>query len=140
VKLTFIPRVLPILKGTKVKFLNGDPVLHNVFWQKSSDGSYPARNLGTWGKGATKEFMFDKEGSVVLLCNVHPEMEGNIVVLQNPFFAMADKDGNYQIKGVPAGQYSVKAWYPSPKKLKAKTEKATVTAGQPTQLDFSLSR
>ena len=129
-----------VLKGTKVKFNNSDPVLHNVFWNKSEDGSYEARNLGTFGKGANAEFTFDKEGSVVLLCNVHPEMEGHIVVLQNPYFAVAGKDGAYEIKGVPAGQYSVKAWYPNPKKLKAKTAPATVTAGQATQLDFSLSR
>src|ERR1700694_2302070 len=32
VKLTFIPFVLPILKGTTVSFLNSDAVLHNVFW------------------------------------------------------------------------------------------------------------
>jgi plastocyanin len=140
VKLTFTPRVLPILKGTKVKFLNSDPVLHNVFWQKSDDGSYAARNLGTWGKGASQEFTFDKEGFVVLLCNVHPEMEGHIAVLQNPFFTLASKDGSYEIKGVPPGEYSVKAWYPNPKKLKAKAAKATVTAGQATQLDFSLGR
>jgi len=139
-KLTFVPNVLPIVKGTKVTFKNSDPVLHNVLWNKSEDGSYEARNLGTWGKGADTQFTFDKEGSVVLLCNVHPEMEGHIVVLQNPFFALASKDGAYEIKDVPAGDYSVKAWYPNPKKLKAKTSPTTVTAGKATQLDFSLSR
>jgi plastocyanin len=139
-KLTFIPRVLPILKGTKVKFKNSDPVLHNVFWQKSADGSYPAKNLGSWGKGDSKEFTFDKEGSVVLLCNVHPDMEGSIVVLQNPFFVLADKGGSYEIKGAPAGELSVKAWYPNPKKIKAKSEKVTVKANETTKLNFSLSR
>lgn len=139
-KMTFVPYMLPILKGTKVKFNNSDPVLHNIFWNKSEDGSYEARNLGTWGKGANVDFTFDKEGAVVLLCNVHPEMEGHIVVLQNPYFTQVGKDGAYEIKGVPPGQYSVKAWYPSPKKLKAKSAPATVNANQPTQLDFSLSR
>ena len=137
-KLTFVPNVLPIVKGTTVRFINTDPVLHNVFWPKSDDGSYPSKNLGTWGKDGTKEFTFDKEGSVVLLCNVHPEMEGHIVVLQNPFFAVVGANGLYEIKGVPPGQYSVKAWYPNPKKLKAKTDKVTVAADQAAQLDFSL--
>ena len=139
-KLAFVPNVLPILKGTKVKFNNSDPVLHNVFWNKSADGSYDGRNLGTFGKGASAEFTFDKEGSVVLLCNVHPEMEGHIVVLQNPYFAQVSKDGTYEIKDVPPGQYSVKTWYPSPKKLKAQTSPVTVTAGPAAKLDFSLSR
>ena len=47
-------------------------------------------------------------------------------------------DGLYEIKGVPPGQYSVKAWYPNPKKLKAKTDKVTVAADQAASLDFSL--
>jgi plastocyanin len=139
-KLTFIPHVLPIVKGTTVKFQNSDSVLHNVFWRKSADGSYAARNLGTWGKGGTKEFTFDKEGEVTLLCNVHPEMEGHIVVLQNPYFAMVGDDGSYEIKDVPAGKHTLKAWYPNPKKLKSKTADVTVSAGKTAALDFSLSR
>ncbi len=139
-KLAFSPHLLPIVKGTTVTFKNSDSVLHNVFWAKSRDGSYGARNLGTWGKGGTKEFTFDKEGEVTLLCNVHPEMEGHIIVLQNPFFATVGDDGSYEIKGVPPGQYSVKAWYPNPKKLKSKTAEVSVSAGKTTDLDFALGR
>ena len=52
-KLVFLPHVLPIVKGTTVKFQNGDPLLHNVFWTASDDGSYPGKNLGSWGQGDT---------------------------------------------------------------------------------------
>ena len=65
-KLEFIPHVLPIVKGTTVRFLNSDPILHNVFWPKSKDGSYKGRNLGTWGKGGVRKYTFNKEGTVVL--------------------------------------------------------------------------
>ena len=139
-KLTFVPHVLPIVKGTTVRFLNSDPILHNIFWPKSKDRSYRSRNLGTWGKGGSRKYTFNKEGHVVLLCNVHPEMESHIVVLQNPFFAVVGKDGNYEIKNVPPGEYTVKAWYPRPKKLRAKTASVKVDAGKTTELDFSLSR
>jgi plastocyanin len=139
-KLTFIPHVMPIVKGTKVNFKNGDPLLHNVFWTASSDGSYPAKNLGTWGQGDTKTYTFDKLGYVGLLCNIHPEMEGYIVVLQNPFFAVVGKDGAYEIKNVPAGDYTVKTWYSKPKKLKSKSERVTVPAGKAAKLDFTLGK
>ena len=138
VKLKFIPFVLPIVKGTTVKFLNSDPLLHNVFWPKGK--GYSGRNLGTWGKGASKKIKFDKLGEVVLLCNIHSEMEGHIVVLQNPFFAVVDKEGTYEIKNVPPGDYKVKTWYSKPKKLRSKSAKVTVKAGGATELDFSLSR
>ena len=140
VKLTFIPHVLPVVKGTTVTFKNSDPILHNIFWPRSKEGPYRGRNLGTWGKGGVRKYKFDKVGHVVLLCNVHPEMEGHIVILQNPFFALVGKDGSYEIKNVPPGEYTVKAWYPRPKKLRSKTAKVTVSASEVTELDFSLSR
>lgn len=140
IKLVFTPHVLPIVKGTTVEFLNSDPILHNVFWPKSLDRSYSGKNLGTWGKGGKREYQFDKEGSVVLLCNVHPEMEAFVLILQNPFFAVVDEDGNYEIKGVPDGKYTLKTWYENPKKLRPKTREITVKAGEATTADFSLGR
>lgn len=139
-ELTFIPHVLPIVKGMTVEFHNSDSLLHNVFWLKSKDGSYPGRNLGSWGKGGVKTFKFEKEGSVVLLCNIHAEMVGHVVVLQNPAFAVVGKDGLYEIKDVPAGQYTVKTWYSQPRKLRSKSAGVTVKAGESAELDFSLSR
>jgi plastocyanin len=139
-KLMFVPHVLPIVKGTTVKFQNGDPLLHNVFWNRSDDGSYTATNLGTWGKGDTKTYTFSNLGHVGLLCNIHPEMEGYILVLQNPYYAVVGKDGSYEIKNVPPGQYTVKTWYSKPKKLKPKSAPANVQAGKTAKLDFSLGR
>ena len=139
-KLVFVPHVLAIVKGTTVTFRNGDPLLHNVMWPASDDGSYPAKNLGTWGQDDSRSFTFDKLGHVVLLCNIHAEMEGHIIVLQNPFFAITGKDGLYEIKNVPPGEYTVTTWYPQPKKLKSKSAKVTVAAGKTAKLDFSLGR
>ncbi|MCH7725285.1 MAG: carboxypeptidase regulatory-like domain-containing protein [Planctomycetes bacterium] len=139
-KLVFVPHVLPIVKGTTVRFLNSDPILHNVFWPKGTQGAYSGRNLGTWGKGGARSFTFDKEGHVILLCNVHSEMEAHVIILQNPFSAVVGKDGDYEIKGVPPGEYTVKTWYSKPRRLKSKSAKVTVTAGKTAELDFSLSR
>ncbi len=139
-KLVFVPHVMPIVKGTTVTFRNSDPILHNVFWQASDDGSYPADNLGTWGQGDSRTFTFDKPGHVVLLCNIHAEMEGHIIVLQNPFFSVTGKEGTYEIKDVPPGTYKITAWYPQPKKLKAKSAEVTVEEGKAASLDFSLGR
>jgi len=137
-KLTFVPHVLPVVVGTTVAFRNSDPILHNIFWPKGK--GYAGKNLGTWGKGAKREYKFDRLGEVVLLCNVHPEMEGHVIVLQNPFFAVVGKDGNYEIKNVPPGKYTAKTWYPKPRKLRSKSAEVTVEAGKAAELDFSLSR
>ena len=115
-------------------------MLHNVFWPAADDGSYAANNLGTWGQGDSKKFTFDKEGHVVLLCNVHAEMEGHILVVQNPCFAVVKKEGTYEIKGVPPGTYNLVTFYPQPKKLKSKTIQVTVEAGKTLTQDIELGR
>ena len=103
-KLVFVPHVLPIVKGTTVKFENGDPLLHNVFWNASDDGSYTATE--SWHLGTRRYeslHLRQSRSTSGLLCNIHPEMEGYILVLQNPYFAVVGKDGTYEIKNVPPG-------------------------------------
>lgn len=102
----FLPYVLPVLKGTTVEFRNGDDLQHNVFGIGAEEF-----NLGTFGKGGARDHTFNKLGEVTLLCNVHPEMEGHILVLQNPFFSKPGADGKFHIANVPAGDYVLEAWY-----------------------------
>jgi plastocyanin len=109
-KMTFNPHVTVVQVGTTVEFLNSDPVGHNVYWPSISGNKKLAHNLGTWPKGDKKAFQFNDAGVASLLCNVHPEMNGYVVVSPTPYFALTDKNGNYEIKNVPAGKYTLKTW------------------------------
>jgi plastocyanin len=109
-KMAFIPRVVAVQQGTTVDFLNSDPVGHNVYWPSISGNKKLTHNLGTWPKGEKKSFQFNDLGVASLLCNVHPEMSGYVVVVPTPYFAVTDKDGNFEIKNVPAGKYTLKTW------------------------------
>src|SRR6516162_7410925 len=109
-KMTFSPHVMVVQVGTTVEFLNSDPVGHNVYWPSISGNKKLAHNLGTWPKGEKKAFQFNDVGVASLLCNVHPEMSGYIVVAPTPYFGLTDKSGNYEIKNVPPGKYTVKTW------------------------------
>jgi plastocyanin len=132
----FTPHVLPIVVGTTVRFLNSDPTPHNVF---SPD--YEKYNLGTWPQGQTKDHAFAKCAKApcvyVQLCRVHPEMEGFVVVLQNPFYAVTGKDGHYKIENVPPGGYSLGVWHP---KLKSPAKPVTVDGVKSAVVDFALGR
>lgn len=133
--LTFIPHVLPILAGTTVDFLNSDDVLHNVF---TPDKCADKFNLGTWPKGQIRSYTFKKVGCVaVMLCNVHPEMEGWVVVLQNPYFFKTGKDGVFTIENVPEGKYTLKVWH---KKLKGKPQEIEVTKEGEIKVNFLIKR
>jgi len=109
-KMTFVPHVIVVQVGTTVEFLNSDPVGHNVYWPSISGNKKLSHNLGTWPKGEKKGFQFNDVGVASLLCNVHPEMSGYIVVAPTPYFAVTDKSGDYEIKNVPPGKYTLKTW------------------------------
>ena len=109
-KMAFIPHVVVVHQGTTVDFLNSDSVGHNVYWPSISGNKKLSHNLGTWPKGEKKPFQFNEVGVASLLCNVHPEMSGYVVVVPTPYFAVTDKDGNFEIKNIPAGKYTLKTW------------------------------
>jgi plastocyanin len=127
--LKFVPHVLVVLKGTTVDFVNSDNTLHNVFWPELGGNRKLARNLGTWPKGQHKSFTFDNLGAAPLLCNVHQEMSGYIVVVPTPYFAVTNAQGDYVIKDVPAGKYTLKTWSEEGKPL---TQSIDVGAGAAT--------
>lgn len=118
--MTFIPHVLAIQMGTTVDFLNNDEVRHNVF---SPDKE--KYNLGTWPTGEIKPRTFSQKGVYTQLCNVHPEMEAFVVVLDTPYFATTDENGTFTIEDVPPGEYTVKAWH---EKMRFAEQKVSIPA------------
>jgi len=126
----FQPHILPVLKGSTVDFTNDDTVNHNVF---SPPGSAVRFNLGLYGSGVKKNQTFNNLGEVPLLCSVHPEMSAYVIVLQNPYFALTDNAGNFEIKNVPPGTYQLKVWH---EKLKEASQQVTVEAGKTTAVEF----
>jgi plastocyanin len=133
--LMFQPHIMAVQQGTSVDFLNSDSVAHNVFWISVGGNKKLGHNLGTWPKGEKRAFKFDNPGVVPLLCNVHPEMSGYIVVSPTPYFAVTDKSGNYKIENVPDGTYNVVAWHEG-----AKTQSKAVVVSGDTKADFTLSK
>lgn len=109
--LKFVPPLVVIQQGTTVEFQNDDSVQHNVFWPSVGGNKKAGHNMGTWPKGDKRSFTFDHAGVVPLLCNVHPEMSGYIVVSPTPYFAQTDSSGNFKIDNIPDGKYTVVAWH-----------------------------
>jgi len=128
----FTPHVLPVMVGTTVEWPNDDAIFHNVF--SVSD----AKNfdLGLYkGNPPAKRVTFDKPGRVDVFCSIHSEMHCIVLVLENPYFATTDGDGNYKILNVPAGKYKLKAWH---ERLPADEKEITVPETGDVRVDFTL--
>jgi plastocyanin len=105
--LAFVPTVLPVVRGAIVEFTNSDNVLHNVFSPSANAGKF---DLGAYSQGEKRSVSLHELGEVLILCNIHMEMEARILVLPEPYFAVVEPDGGFQISEAPAGAYVLKIW------------------------------
>jgi plastocyanin len=110
--LAFVPALLPVQIGTRVEFPNQEKdTYHNIF-------SYsPAKrfDLGRYrpDEKPVPSEIFDVAGLVTLRCDIHEHMRGLILVLATPHFTLTDDTGHFKLTGLPAGQYTLKAWVDS---------------------------
>ncbi len=103
----FVPHVLVVPVGTKVSFRNQDPIFHNVF----SISPVKAFDTGLKKAGDSETVVFDKPGVIELLCNIHASMSAWLVVVDTPWFGVADGAGAFRIKNVPPGEYDAQVWH-----------------------------
>jgi plastocyanin len=134
-RLMFQPHILPVQQGSTVEFLNSDSVAHNVFWVSVGGNKKLGHNLGTWPQNEKRAFKFDTPGAVPLLCNVHSEMSGYIVVVPTPYFALTNESGEYKIENLPDGGYNLTAWHEG-----IKNQSRHVDVAGDAKADFTLSR
>ncbi len=106
-KKKFLPRLLPVVQGQIVRFNNMDRVEHNVFSTEEKNSF----DLGRYPKEDFRDRPYFEPGSYKIYCNIHKAMILDILVVPNRFYAATNKKGEFQIKNVPAGKYTLKAWH-----------------------------
>lgn len=105
----FTPRVLVVPVGTAVAFPNRDTVRHHVY----SFSPTKTFELKLYTGTAASPVVFDKPGIAVLGCNIHDNMSAWVVVVETPYFALADAKGSaVTLRDVPAGTYKMRVWHP----------------------------
>ena len=132
----YTPYMLGVQAGQTFNVKNSDAVLHNVHAIPKPGSGNKEKNVGQPVKGMTTPFVFEKpEVLVRFKCDVHPWMFAYVGVVEHPYFAVTDKDGNYTISGLPAGDYTIEAVH---LKAGSKTEKLKVGADEKKTQDFAL--
>lgn len=129
----YTPYVMGVQAGQHFDVKNSDTFLHNVHSMPKADGN-KEKNIGQ-PIPMKSDFVFDKpEVLVKFKCDVHPWMFAYVGVVDHPYYAVTDKDGNFKLSGVPAGDYTIEAYH---LKAGAKAEKVKVAADSAT-VNFTL--
>jgi plastocyanin len=110
-KCAYQPYVLGIMAGQKLRVKNSDPCLHNVHAIPKVPGNEEF-NIPQANQGQVNEKIFPKpEVMVKFKCDVHQWMFAYVGVVDNPFFAVTDADGNFKIPNLPPGEYTLTAYH-----------------------------
>jgi len=108
----FMPETLAIRAGSRVKFTNSDPELHNV---RSTDSLNPFNISIDTGR----EFVttFSRAGGirrpVRIGCIFHGAMRAWIYVFDHPYFQVTSADGTFLFSNVPPGRYRLEMVHPA---------------------------
>lgn len=131
-KCMFRPRVQGVRVGQDFVMKNGDPLLHNV---RSLSFKNRAFNVAQPAKSEDRKKVFKyREKAVMIQCDIHPWMKAYFFVLDHPYFAVTDEKGRFEIKGLPAGEYTLSAWH---EEFGEQETKITVGTTGSTEVGFS---
>ncbi len=132
----YSPRVIALVAGQPVKFLNPDGIFHNVNATPKMNKGFNMVMPGTITESDLK--VFDKpEEAFGVKCDVHPWMGAFIRVFEHPFFAVTKEDGKYKIDGLEAGNYELEFWH---EKMPAQVIKVMVKGNESVTQDITFSR
>ena len=129
----FVPRVVAVTQGTKVRFINRDRFFHNVF--SITPGS--RFNIGRKRTGVAVGQTIDKLGETKIFCDIHAQMNATIICLDTPYFTRVGPDGKYRLSGLPEGTYEIKVYHPD---LPGLQDIIDIEAGELVSKSYTLSR
>jgi len=139
-KCRYAPHVQALTVGTPLSLMNNDAVLHNVH---ANSDSLTVFNVAMPIKGQKLPVPMRKPGLMKLQCDAgHSWMNGWIYVLDHPYFATTDDKGEFIIKDVPPGDYTLELWHePSDGQGPGvrTNAKVKVSADKPAHLDLTFT-
>lgn len=126
----YLPHVLTMQVNQPLVIYNDDPHSHNIHplpklnaeWNKSQPPGTPPIN--------TK---YDKAEFIPVKCNVHPWMHGYFVVLNTPRHAVTDNNGEFSLKGLPPGKYTITAWH---EQFGTQSQEVTISGSETKAINF----
>ena len=98
----FLTHVVAIRSTQKLRILNSDPVGHNTNLA-GGGGARPENATVPSGSAVMYSPGGEAQQPFAIACNIHPWMSAYGLVRNNPYFAVTDATGKFEIPNVPAG-------------------------------------
>ncbi len=101
-KCVFLSPVLAVRVGQPVTIKNSDGIVHNT--KIDAAGNPPFNPM--LGPQSTAQYTFVKQLALPaqVVCSIHPWMSAYIIARGDPYYAVTDKDGAFEIADLPAGE------------------------------------
>lgn len=101
----YVPHVVAVAVTQPVEFRNLDGTSHNIFGMPKQNDSW---NVSQPSQAPPLMRSFrHAETMIPVRCNQHPWMRMYINVSDSPFFGVTDREGHFELKGVPPGTYDL---------------------------------
>ena len=114
-KCMFHPHCAAVWTKQKLQLKNSDSVGHNTKYDSNFNGFNDIMNAGAL---LEKTFKVGENKPVGLSCNIHPWMKGQLLVRDNPYFALTNENGEFEIPNMPAGEeIEITFWHERNEKL-----------------------
>jgi plastocyanin len=125
------PHVISMMEGQTLTVRNSDDTNHNIHFLPKKNQEV---NFTQPKKGMTKDLKLEAEEPFKVKCDVHPWMGCYIGVFTHPFHDVTDKDGTFELKGLPPGTYTIEAWH---EEFGTKTMEVEVATDETKEVDFT---
>lgn len=94
--------------------------------------------LAEIGSKLDKPVMLRKQGSIFRLqCDQHEFMQSFFLPVTNPYYAIANDQGGFEIPYIPAGKHKIMAWHPFAGKVEMEVE---IKDGTKAQMNLEIKK
>jgi plastocyanin len=129
---TYKPHVFGVRVGQNVEIVNSDPMSHTVHAvanaNKEFNFSQPIQ------RQKNSRFFTAPEVMVRFKCDLHNWMGAYAGVVDHPYFAVTSPGGQFELKNVPAGTYTIEAWH---EELGTQTQSVTIGENDSKDVSFT---
>ncbi len=137
-KCRFEPLIGIAYKGSKFVIKNSDPILHNTnLGLLKKNKRRTVYNLALPMKDQVIKKKNKVAGLIHVKCDAHPWMRAYLYSSRHPYVAITDANGNFEIKDLLPGKYTVKFWHEG---FDVAEKEVKVEAGAASELNVTLKR